>query len=190
MTQAITLDPANLTLDDGRIAATPEELLAALDKLEVEHHTSTHRALFTVEEAKTVQFSVPGAHTKNLFLRNKKGRMFLVVIEQDKQIDLRSLRDRLQVPGGHFAFASVERMVKYLGVIPGSVSPLALFNDTGGQVQLVFDSSLLEQEWIYVHPCRNTHTSRLRTKSLLETMSAWGHTAQLVNFDDEPAAVS
>ncbi len=183
MVHADRPNPEQLILDDGSLAATPAQVLAALAQLGIEHHTSVHRPLYTVEDAKDEHYPVPGAHTKNLFLRNKKGRMFVVVIEQDRQINLRTLRDHLQLPGGQFAFASVERMTKYLGVVPGSVTPLALFNDKGGLVKLIFDKSLLMSEWIYVHPCRNTYTTRLRTTDLLKAMEAWEHSAQLLDFD-------
>jgi len=130
-------DPETVILESGDKAATVEVLLGALDAMGIEHHTLVHEPLFTVEQSKQVAFDQPGAHTKNLFLRNKKGRMFLLVVEQDRKVDLKGLRDKLQLPGGQFAFASTERLGKYLGVVPGSVSPLALINDQSGMVQRI-----------------------------------------------------
>jgi Ala-tRNA(Pro) deacylase len=117
-------DPENILLENGKPAATPMQVLSAIESLGFDHHTFQHEPLYTVEEAKRVKHDLPGAHTKNLFLRNKKGRMFLLVIEQNRQVDLKGLRETLNLPGGQIAFASTERLAKYLGVVPGSVSPL------------------------------------------------------------------
>lgn len=175
MSHADRPDPESITLSNGNPAATAEQLLSAIEELGIEHHTITHDALYTVEQSKQVHFELPGAHTKNLFLRNKKGRMFLFVVEQDQTIDLKSLRDQLQLPGGQFAFASTERLGKFLGVVPGSVSPLAVFNDHEQQVSVYIQDSLLEHEHIYMHPCRNTHSTRLKTGDLVRLLEIWEH---------------
>ncbi len=188
MSHADRPDPNSVLLNSGKPAATAEQLIAALDELGVEHTTITHEPLYTVEQSKALQsqnahFDLPGARTKNLFLRNKKGRMFLLVVEQDHMVDLRGLRDKLQMPGGQFAFASTERLGKFLGVVPGSVSPLALYNDHEGKVQAFIQDTLLAQEWIYLHPCRNTHSTRLRTIDLLRVLDAWQHPVTPLNFE-------
>lgn len=175
-------DPEKLILDNGQAAATAQQVLDAISALGFEHHTVTHAPLYTVEDAKSIDYSAPGAHTKNLFLRNKKGRMFLLVIDENRTVDLKALRDSLQLPGGQLAFASTERMAKYLGVVPGSVTPLAAINDHGGQVHIIIEQALLKHEWIYLHPCRNTHSTRMRTADLLSTLQAWKHAPQLLEF--------
>ena len=178
-------DPDTILLENGELAATAEDVLALFASLGIQHQTTVHEPLYTVEEAKTVSYDEPGAHTKNLFLRNKKGRMFLLVVEQDHTVDLRGLRDRLQMTGGQFAFASTERLGKFLGVVPGSVSPLALINDHSGAVQVFFQHSLLAHEWIYLHPCRNTHSTRIKTSDLLKVLEYWNHPVTQINFDAE-----
>ncbi|MDB4222170.1 prolyl-tRNA synthetase associated domain-containing protein [Granulosicoccus sp.] len=178
-------NPETIVLENGALAATADDVLALLDSLGMEHKTVIHEPLYTVEEAKTVTYDSPGAHTKNLFLRNKKGKMFLLVVEQNHRVDLRGLRDRLKIAGGQFAFASTERLSKFLGVVPGSVSPLALINDHGGAVQVYFQHSILNQEWIYLHPCRNTHSTRLKTADLLKLLDYWNHPITQINFDSE-----
>ena len=177
-------DPETVVLNSGKLAATPEQLLAAIDEFGIEHQTITHEALFTVEQAKKVDYDLPGAHTKNLFLRNKKGRMLLLVVEQDHTVDLKGLRDKLQMTGGQIAFASTERLGKFLGVVPGSVSPLALFNDHEHLVKVFMQDTLLEHEWIYMHPCRNTHSTRIRTKDVLRLLESWDHPVTKLNFDE------
>jgi len=175
-------NPETVLLENGEPAATVEQVLSALDSLEIEHETLVHEPLYTVEQSKQVAFNKPGAHTKNLFLRNKKGRMFLLVVEQDRTVDLKGLRDKLQLTGGQFAFASTERLAKYLGVVPGSVSALALINDHLGKVSVYIENSLLQQEWIYLHPCRNTHSTRLRSDDLIRLLISWEHPATLLEF--------
>ncbi|MEM9602740.1 MAG: prolyl-tRNA synthetase associated domain-containing protein [Pseudomonadota bacterium] len=176
-------DPEALQLESGAPPATADAVIAALTVLGFETHTLEHGPLYTVDDAKQVDYGLPGAHTKNLFLRNKKGRMFLVVLEQDRQLDLKALRDRLAVPGGQLAFASSERMARYLGVVPGSVTPLAAINDHGGLVRVVIDKQVLAHEWIWLHPCRNTHSTRMRTADLLAALDAWQHEATVLDFD-------
>lgn len=184
MTHADRPNPETIILENGESAATVDQVHAALLSLGIEHETIVHEPLYTVEQSKMVAFDKPGAHTKNLFLRNKKGRMFLLVVEQDRKVDLKGLRDKLQLTGGQFAFASTERLSQFLGVVPGSVSPLAIINDHSQAVQVFIEKSLVEQEWIYLHPCRNTHSTRLRCKDLLSLLTQWNHPATLLSFED------
>ena len=183
MSHADRPDPESIVLNNGETAATVEQVMKKLDELGVSHETITHPPLYTVEQSKQVNFELPGAHTKNLFLRNKKGLMFLLTVEPDHKVDLRALRNDIQRPGGQFAFASTERLGKFLGVVPGSVSPLALLNDHEGKVEFFIQSSLLNQEWIYLHPCRNTHSTRIRTAELQRVLEHWQHPITQLNFD-------
>ncbi len=175
-------NPETITLENGNLAATADHVIDIIESLGMKHQTQVHEPLYTVEEAKQVNHEKPGAHTKNLFLRNKKGRMVLLVVEQDRMIDLKGLRDKLQLTGGHLSFASTDRLTKFLGVVPGSVSPLALINDHSNKVQVYIEKSLIEQEWIYMHPCRNTHTTRMRCDDLLTLLDSWDHPAILLDF--------
>ncbi len=175
-------NPDTIILANGDLAATADEVLAAIETMDISHETISHEPLYTVEQSKQVAFEKPGAMTKNLFLRNKKGRMFLLVVEQDRMVDLRGLRDKLNLTGGHLAFASTERLSKFLGVVPGSVSPLTLINDHSNKVQIYIEKPLIEQEWIYMHPCRNTHTTRMRCDDLLKLLDTWDHPAILLDF--------
>ncbi len=175
-------NPDTVTLENGDLAATSDQVLAAIESLSIEQETLIHEPLYTVEQSKQVAFEKPGALTKNLFLRNKKGRMFLLVVEQDRMVDLKGLRDKLKLTGGHLAFASTERLAKFLGVVPGSLSPLAVINDHAQKVQVYIEKSLIEQEWIYLHPCRNTHTTRISCDSLIKLLTAWDHPAVLLDF--------
>ena len=108
--------------------ATPKALFAYLDELGIAHKTVTHAAAFTVEEARELRGAVVGGHTKNLFLRDKKGEPYLVVASEDAEIELRALH-RLLGATGRFSFGSAELMRELLGVEPGSVTPFAAIND-------------------------------------------------------------
>jgi Ala-tRNA(Pro) deacylase len=175
-------NPETITLENGNLAATPDQVIAAIEALNFEQETKVHEPLFTVEQSKKVTFDNPGAKTKNLFLRNKKGRMVLLVVEQDCMIELKELRDKLALTGGHLSFASTERLGQYLGVVPGSVSPLALINDHSNSVQVFIEKALIEQGWIYMHPCRNTHTTRMGCDDLLTLLESWDHPAGIIEF--------
>ena len=185
MSHADRPDPETVVLNNGSTAATVSQVLESLDELGIEHQTQTHPPLYTVKQSRQVVFELPGAHTKNLFLRNKKGLMFLLTVEPDHKVDLRALRDQIQRPGGQFAFASTERLGKYLGVVPGSVSPLALLNDHDHKVEFFIQDTLLDHEWIYLHPCRNTHSTRLSTADLLHALKLWGHAATRLSFENK-----
>ena len=110
--------------------ASPADLFAYLDSLGIAHQTVTHPAVFTVEEARAARGKASGGHTKNLFLRDKKGTAFLAVAQEDTAIELKSLHRRLGA-SGRFSFGSAELMRELLGVEPGSVTPFAVINDTG-----------------------------------------------------------
>ena len=108
--------------------ATPQDLFARLDRLGIAHTTHPHPPLFTVEESKRLRGALPGGHCKNLFLRDKKRNLFLLVALEDRPIDLKSLRHALGA-AGNLSFGSPETLMEVLGVAPGAVTPFALIND-------------------------------------------------------------
>src|SRR5947208_6116333 len=118
----------------------PQQLFARLDQLGIAYRTVEHPPVFTVEEAKALRGNLPGHHIKNLFLRNKKEEMWLVVALEDRTIDLKRLGEVLGA--GRLSFGSPERLRTYLGVEPGSVTPFAVINDTAHRVSLVLDRAL------------------------------------------------
>lgn len=171
-------DELPATLDDGSAPATPEALLGHLADLGIEVETVTHAPVFTVDEAKAVRGELSGGHTKNLFLRNKKGRMWLIVCPEDRQIDLKSLAQRLDA--GRFSFGSADRLIRYLGVIPGAVTPFAVINDHGGAVKLVIDSSLLESATLNVHPLDNAMTTAITPADLVRFLESVDHAPDVI----------
>jgi Ala-tRNA(Pro) deacylase len=154
--------------------ATPAELFAYLDRLGIPHQTVTHPPLFTVEQSRALRGQIPGAHTKNLFLKDKKGALFLVTALEDAVIDLKSLHRRLGA-SGRFSFGSADLLRATLGVEPGSVTPFAAFNDTEGRVTVVLDQALLGHETVNCHPLTNTMTTSVSRAGLLKFLTATGH---------------
>jgi Ala-tRNA(Pro) deacylase len=169
-------------LADGSTPATPDELFARLGELGIDTRTIQHVAVFTVEESRALRGDLPGGHTKNLFLRNKKGGMWLLVCPEDLALDLKSLAEKLGA--GRFSFASAHRLMKYLGVIPGAVTPFGVINDTGGHVTVVIDRTALEVEPLNFHPLDNAMTTAIGASDLLKFLEAEGHAPELVDLAD------
>ena len=154
--------------------ASPDELFAYLDSLGVAHKTVRHQPLFTVEESQALRGKIPGAHTKNLFLRDKKGTVYLVVTLEDAAIELRSLH-RLLGASGRFSFGSAELMRELIGVEPGSVTPFAVINDKVLRVTIVLDTSMMAHPVLNFHPLVNTGTTTISREGLLKFLEATGH---------------
>jgi Ala-tRNA(Pro) deacylase len=167
-------------LADGARPATPEDLFRRLEELGIGTRTVHHRPVFTVEEAKTHRGDLPGGHTKNLLLRNKKGAMWLLVCREDLVIDLKELGNRLGA--GRFSFGSPERLMKYLGVTPGAVTPFAVINDHDRKVQVVLDRLALEDEPLNFHPLDNAMTTAITAADLLRFLEAEDHPPQLIDL--------
>ena len=154
--------------------ATPTELFAYLDRLGIAHKTVAHPAVFTVEEGRELRGTIPGGHTKNLFLRDKKGAPYLVVASEDAAIELKSLH-RLLGASGRFSFGSAELMRELLGVEPGSVTPFSVINDRGHCVTVVLDAAMTAHEVLNFHPLVNTATTTISRDGLLRFLEGTGH---------------
>jgi Ala-tRNA(Pro) deacylase len=159
---------------------SPQQLFDRLAELGIVHRTVEHEAVFTVEQAKQHRGVLPGHHIKNLFLRNKKEEMWLVVALEDRAIDLKRLGDVLGA--GRLSFGSPERLKPWLGVEPGSVTPFAVINDTQHKVTLVLDRGLAEGGPINAHPLTNTMTSALSLPDLQRFFAATGHAPRWLDF--------
>ncbi|MGO1119484.1 prolyl-tRNA synthetase associated domain-containing protein [Rhodovibrionaceae bacterium A322] len=169
------------TLANGDAPTTPKALLDKLSSLGLDHKTISHEAVFTVEEAKSLRGSLPGGHTKNLFLRNKKGAMWLVTCLEDRQVDLKQLGKQLEA--GRFSFGSAERLMKHLGVIPGAVTPFSVINDKDGQVTMVLDKGLFEHDPLNFHPLDNRQTTAISADHLLTFLEAVDHAPLILDLD-------
>jgi Ala-tRNA(Pro) deacylase len=159
--------------------ATPADLFAALDRLGIAHPTVTHPPLFTVEQSQGLRGQIPGGHTKNLFLRDKKGTLFLVTTLEDAVIELKSLHRRLGA-SGRFSFGSADLLLETLGIVPGAVTPFAAINDTAGRVSVVLDAGLMEHAMINCHPLTNTMTTSIARTDLVRFLESTGHTPRII----------
>ena len=157
---------------------TPDQLFAFLDTLGIAHTTVTHPPLFTVEQSRALRGQIPGGHTKNLFLRDKKNNVYLVTAEEDADIDLKGLH-RVLGASGRFSFGSAELMLELLGVAPGSVTPLGVLHDTEGRINVVLDAALMEHDTINCHPLVNTMTTSLKREDLVKFLEATGHSPRI-----------
>lgn len=161
-------------LENGTAPMTPEQLLERLGEMGIEQKTHRHAPVFTVEEAQRLKGDLPGAHTKNLFVRDKKGSMWLLVALHDRDVDLLDLAKSLGV-SGRFSFGSAHRLMRYLGVTPGSVTPFAVLNDHGGAVRVALDSGLREHDLWNAHPLDNARTTAVRRDDMLRFLEEARH---------------
>jgi Ala-tRNA(Pro) deacylase len=155
------------------MAADRKTLNARLATLGITTTIVEHEPVFTVEESAALRTSIPGAHTKNLFLTDSDGRMVLVVAKDDTRVDLKALAKRLGA--GRFSFGKAERLEAVLGVSAGSVTPLALMNASAAGVTVVVDQALMDFAEVNCHPLENTATMRFATADLIRFIRACGH---------------
>jgi Ala-tRNA(Pro) deacylase len=153
---------------------TADQLFAALDALGIKHATVKHPPLFTVEQSRALRGQIPGGHTKNLFLRDKKHELYLVVAEEDAVIELKGLH-RLLGASGRFSFGSADLLREVLGVEPGAVTPFGAINDTEGRVAVVLDAALMRHATINCHPLVNTMTTSIARDDLVKFLRSTGH---------------
>ena len=161
--------------------ATPAQLFAYLDSIGVAHRTLEHPAVFRVGEGAEIKAALPGGHTKNLFLKDAKGQIWLVCALGETRVDLKRLPG--VIGAARLSFGSSELMEDVLGVTPGSVTIFALINDAARRVKLVLDAALLIPEPINFHPLTNTATTAVSQAGLKAFLKALDITAQVVDFE-------
>jgi Ala-tRNA(Pro) deacylase len=166
----------------ARMVASEADLLARFDALGIAHRTHRHPAVFTVEEAKALRGELPGAHCKSLFLKDRRGGLWLAVMLEHRRIDLRKFSDRLEAP--RFSFGSAELLMEVLGVIPGSVTPFAVINDRDRRVTVVLDAEMLEIDPLNYHPLNNEATTAVAPADLLRFLADCGHAPRILHVSD------
>lgn len=163
------------------MALTPDALFTRFDRLGITHKTHHHPPVFTVAESATLRGVLPGGHCKSLFLKDKKGGLWLCVMLEERSIDLNLLAERLGAP--RFSFGSPERLWEGLGVRPGSVTPFALVNDPGHKVQVVLDEAMLSHDPLNYHPLDNSMTTAVSPADLLRFIADCGHTPRIIRME-------
>lgn len=159
-----------------------EDIYQVLDGLGISYQVTEHEAAFTVEQADRFYGHLEGGHSKNLFLRNKKGSQhYLLVAGSHRPVNLKAIRGL--VAESTLSFASPERLLKYLGLTPGSVSPLGLINDPARHVKVLLDAGLMQHERLNFHPNINTATLTLETGDFRRFLAHTGHQVSEVDLD-------
>ena len=187
--QTLGLAPAGTNRHTPRPATLPPEqreaaLYARLTALGIAWNTYAHAPVFTVEEARALRGAIRGTHTKNLFLEDRRGKLWLVVAREELRLDLNALARTLGAP--RFSFAKPERLAGILGVPPGAVTPFALMNDAGGLVTAVFDAGLLAHDPVNFHPLRNDRTTAIAAADLVGFARASGHEPLILDLPERP----
>lgn len=171
----------NHVLVNGAPPATPDDVFNALNKLNIKHSNISHAPMRTVADSQALREGVAGGYSKNLFLRNRKGKMVLVTLLEHRTVDLKALGTQLGI--GKPSFASPQRLMNYLGVIPGAVTPLAVINDVTQVVTAVLDKSLLSMDPLHFHPCDNHMTTTISSEGLLAYMKSLHLDPVIIDFD-------
>ena len=160
-------------------------LFAMLERLGIATRTHRHPPVFTVRESRGLRGALPGAHFKSLFLKDKKGALWLVVAIEDRRLDLKALAPL--IGAARLSFGSPERLAEHLGVAPGAVTPFAVINDGAGAVRLVIDAAMMEATLANFHPLSNDATTAIAPADLLRFAEATGHAPAVVDL--EPATL-
>ena len=166
----------------SKTPATPEILFARLAELGIGFAKHEHPPLFTVEDSKRLRGELPGGHCKNLFLRDKKRNLFLLVTLEDRPVDLKSLRSPLGA-AGNLSFGAPDLLMEVLGVIPGAVTPFALINDREHRVTVFLDKKMLGYDPLNYHPLSNAMTIAVKPGDLLGFLKAGGHEPRVIDLD-------
>lgn len=166
--------------------ATPEDLFRLLDTLEIKIRTAEHEAVFTVEQSNSVTDGIPGGHTKNLFLKDKKDNFFLIVAEHHARIPLNRIHHSIGAQS-RVSFANADKLMTLLGVEPGSVNAFAPMNDTENRVKVFIDKALMEFDEINCHPLTNTMTTTISRHDLLRFLAHVNHEPEIIQLSETDA---
>lgn len=155
------------------------KLYVDLQALDIPYDVVEHPAVFTVEESQAVDGDIPGAHTKNLFLKDAGGRFWLVTVPAALRADLKALPAAMGAK--RVSFGKGEDMERLIGVTPGSVTPLGAIADSDGAVTIVLDAALAAADRVNCHPLRNTATLGLSGADLVRALTHWGHPPVIID---------
>jgi Ala-tRNA(Pro) deacylase len=159
--------------------ASPDDLLAYLSSLSIETETVAHPPLHTVEDSQALRGDIPGGHARNLFVKDKKGRLFLLVLGEETAIDLKRVHEKIGAQG-RVSFGSPQLLEEIWGVKPGAVTPFGAINDEAAQVCVVLDEAMMRHERLNFHPLVNSRTTGLDSADLVKFLRATGHEPMVV----------
>jgi Ala-tRNA(Pro) deacylase len=162
--------------------ASREDLFALFEKLGIKTTTHHHAPVFTVEEAHKVHGDMAGGHCKNLFCKDEKGVLWLIVALEDARINLKTAPDK--IGSRRLSFGKPELLMEVLGVEPGSVTPFGLINDTTARVNVILDEAMMKHDILNYHPLRNDATTSISNADLLKFIRGTGHEPRVVAVSD------
>ena len=165
------------------MSSSRNKLFVRLDELGIETRTVEHEAVFTVAESEKLERDLPGGHTKNLFVKDAKGKLFLIVAESQTQVDMKRIHKRIGC--ARLSFGKPELLEEVLGVTPGSVTAFAVINDTQGAVEVILDETLTSFDVINCHPLENTATTAIARDDLMRFLANTGHTPRIMPLGPE-----
>ena len=157
---------------ESDLPTSPYDLMKFLNDQQIKFTLYTHRPVFTVVDSHEVDGAIPGTHTRNLFLKDKKDRMYLVTLRHDTPLDLKKLED--VIGSARLSFGPPDRLWTYLGVRPGSVTPLSIINDKQKLVTPIWESAMMAHDIINVHPLYNGMTVGISASGLYEFAKTLG----------------
>ncbi len=164
--------------------ASRKDLFALFDKLQIKTSTVEHVPVFTVDEAKKVHDRIPGGHCKNLFCKDEKAALWLIVALEDARIDLKAAKDR--IGSKRLTFSKPELLMEILGIEPGYVTPFGLINDTQVKTNVILDETMMKLDQLNFHPLKNDATTTISSQDLITFIRATGHNPRIVAVS-EPA---
>ena len=159
--------------------ATRQDLFDLLETLNIETTTHDHVAVFKVDESERIKQDIPGGHTKNLFLKDKKGRYFLIVMEGSAKVPLNKIHGLIGA-SGRLSFGKPDALMELLGIAPGSVTAFAPMNDTNNTVKVIIDEPLLRYDLVNCHPLTNEATTTISREDLLKFLEHVNHKPEII----------
>ena len=160
--------------------ATPDDLFERLAELGIESETHSHAPVYTVEESRQLRGALPRAHCKTLYFKDKKGALWLCVVEEARRMNIRGLSDL--IGSARLSFAQPDRVKSDLGVEPGAVTPFALINDTACHIKVILDADVMAAEVAHFHPLVNDRTTAIAPDDLLKLLRAGGHDPRILDL--------
>lgn len=164
------------------MSATRQDLFALFDELAIKTSTIEHIPVFTVEDAQKVHGDIKGGHCKNLFCKDEKGVLWLIVALEDARIDLKAAKDR--IGSRRLSFGRPELLLEILGVEPGSVTPFSLINDKAIKTNVILDAAMMKLDLLNFHPLKNDATTTISSDDLIKFIKATGHEPKVVAVSD------
>jgi len=162
--------------------ANQQALFDRLNELGIETKTHQHNAAFTVEEARELRGEIPGGHCKNLFLKDKKGQLWLIVCLEESRINLKTVPAK--IGSARLSFGKPDLLLETMGIAPGSVTPFALINDDKAVISVILEQKMMQHELLNYHPLKNDATTTISSDDLVRFVNSCGHNLQIVDLDD------